>query len=483
MLILNLQIHTGPLHRRLYEELKSSIHSGRINAGARLPSSRNLAVDLGISRNTVLQAYEQLQAEGYVTSLSRAITCVAAQVPNADKFKSSTQKAVVAADLSKSSKRLLQSLQATTTPPIGKGLRYDFRYGRPAIRDFPREVWNRLLAARARAMTPEAFAYASPDGYEPLREALSDYLRRARGLSCDASQILIVNGSQQGFDLAARVLLNPGDGVLVEEPSYPGATLAYEVAGAKLCRLPVDHDGVMTNGLGSLQKDIRIASVAPCHQFPTGVVLSMERRLELLAWASRTKAWIVEDDYISEYRYEGRPLEAMQALDQDERVIYIGTFSKTIFPSLRLAYLVLPSALVKPFTAMKFATDRFSSVLAQQALTDFIVSGQFERHLRRSSTRNAALRRVLVATLKQSFGDRIEVSGRDAGVHVMVWLNDIAPRKVDGLIARAAKMGVGIYSIAPYFEKLPTRAGLLFGYTALTETEIRQGIRKLAAVL
>jgi GntR family transcriptional regulator / MocR family aminotransferase len=298
MLILNLQIHTGPLHRRLYEELKSSIHSGRLDAGARLPSSRNLAVDLGISRNTVLQAYEQLQAEGYVTSHSRAITCVAEQVPNAGKFKSSTQKAVVAADLSKSSKRLLQSLQATATPPIGKGLRYDFRYGRPAIRDFPREVWNRLLAARARAMTPEAFAYASPEGYEPLREALSDYLRRARGLSCDASQILIVNGSQQGFDLAARVLLNPGDGVLVEEPSYPGATLAYEVAGAKLCRLPVDHDGVMTNGLGSLQKDIRIASVAPCHQFPTGVVLSMERRLELLAWASRTKAWIVEDDYM-----------------------------------------------------------------------------------------------------------------------------------------------------------------------------------------
>jgi GntR family transcriptional regulator / MocR family aminotransferase len=482
MLILNLQIHTGPLHRRLYEELKSSIHSGRLDAGARLPSSRNLAVDLGISRNTVLQAYEQLQAEGYVTSFSRAITCVAAQVPNAGKFKSSTQKADVAEDLSKSSKRLLQSLQATTTS-IGKSLRYDFRYGRPAIRDFPREVWNRLLAARARAMTPEAFSYASPAGYEPLREALSDYLRRARGLACDPSQILIINGSQQGFDLAARVLLNPGDGVLVEEPSYPGATLAYEVAGAKLCRLPVDHDGVMTNGLGSIQKDIRIASVAPCHQFPTGVVLSMERRLELLAWAARNKAWIVDDDYISEYRYEGRPLEAMQALDQDGRVIYIGTFSKTIFPSLRVAYLVLPPALVKPFTAMKFATDRFSNVLAQQALTDFMTSGQFERHLRRSSTRNAARRRVLVDSLNQAFGNRIEVSGREAGVHVMVWLHDISPMNIDELTSRAANIGVGIYSVAPYFEKLPKRAGLLFGYTAMTETEIRHGIRKLATVL
>ena len=482
MLLLNLSAHDGPLHRRLYEELKAAIHAGRLTAGARVPSSRSLAGDLQLSRNTVMVAYEQLAAEGYLVSQSRAATTVAprvappfarvvAHVPEQEPLR-----------LSLSVERLLRARGSAGAPTEGK-LRYDFRYGKPAIRDFPREVWHRLLAARSRRLPLDAYAYAAPAGYLPLREALSDYLRRARGMVCEPSQIVIVNGSQQGFDLAARVLLNPGEAAVVEEPFYPGSADPLITAGARLLRVPVDAQGLDVAQLPSVDAGVRLISVAPCHQFPAGVVMSLDRRVALLDWATRAQAWVIEDDYISEYRYEGRPLEALQALDRAGRVIYVGTFSKTVFPALRLAYLVLPHALVEPFLAMKLATDRFSSILAQQALTDFITGGQFERHLRRSTARNAARRRVLVEALVQHFGTRIDISGRDAGVHVLVWLNDVAANDVDALIGRAAAVGVGIYSIAPYFANRPARAGLLFGYTSLTESEIRAGVRKLAAVL
>ena len=211
--------------------------------------------------------------------------------------------------------------------------------------------------------------------------------------------------------------------------------------------------------------------------------MPLERRLALLDWAGRTDAWIVEDDYVSEFRYEGSPLEALQALDRNGRVLYIGTFSKTLFPALRLAYLVLPRALVRPFLAAKWAADRFSPMLAQEALADFIASGQFERYLRRAGSRNAARRRALVTALQQHFGARVEIAGENTGVHLMVWLNDVRPRDLDPLIARAARAGVGIYSIAPYFARPQHRAGLLFGYASLSEAEIRAGIRLLAEIL
>jgi GntR family transcriptional regulator/MocR family aminotransferase len=209
--------------------------------------------------------------------------------------------------------------------------------------------------------------------------------------------------------------------------------------------------------------------------------MPLERRLALLDWASRTDAWIVEDDYISEFRYEGSPLEALQALDRNGRVIYIGTFSKILFPALRLAYLVLPRSLVRPFLAAKWVSDRFSTLLPQEALADFIASGQFERYLRRAGSRNAARRRALIEALREHFGERIEVAGENTGVHLLVWLNHVGPRDVESIIARAARAGVGLYPITPYYSHLPRRAGLLFGYASLTEAEIRAGIRRLAA--
>ena len=211
--------------------------------------------------------------------------------------------------------------------------------------------------------------------------------------------------------------------------------------------------------------------------------MPLERRLALLQWASRVGAWVVEDDYVSEFRYEGRPLEALQSLDRDERAIYLGSFSKTLFPALRVGYLVLPRALVRPFLAAKWAADRFSAPLYQEALAELITSGQFERYLRRAGARNAGRRRALISALRESFGGRVEVAGENTGVHLVVWLNDVRPRDLDALIARAARAGVGIYSVAPYYAAPPRRAGLLFGYAALTEGEIRAGVRRLAGLL
>jgi GntR family transcriptional regulator/MocR family aminotransferase len=472
----------GPLYRRVYHALKSNIHAGRLAPASRLPSTRSLAADLGVSRNTVMLAYEQLLAEGYIVSRRRSATAVAAAVPARPAPAPHGPVEEIPAQISAYARRLTRD---PAMPPAASyasrpGLRYDFRYGRPAIDEFPRGIWRRLLAARARRAGRESFGYASPAGYAPLREALAEYLNRARGLSCHADQIVVVNGSQQGIELATRVLLDPGDAAVIEEPHYPGATLSFAAAGARLVRIECDASGLDTARLAGVQA--RLAYVTPCHQFPTGVIMTLERRLALLDWAARAAAWIIEDDYISEFRYEGNPLEALQALDRHGRVIYAGTFSKTLFPALRVAYLVLPRPLVRPFMAAKWIGDRFSATLAQEALADFIASGQFERYLRRAGARNAARRRALTESLRAHLGDRVEIAGENTGVHLLVWLNNVRIREVDALIARAAQAGVGLYSIRPYYARPPRRAGLLFGYASLTEADIAAGIRRFAAL-
>jgi GntR family transcriptional regulator/MocR family aminotransferase len=477
MLLLDLRKTDGPLYRRVYHALKASIREGRLAPDARLPSTRELAADLRVSRNTVLLAYEQLLAEGYVVSRNRATASVASTLPMSGVPESARSKPRNLPPVSAYARRLTTLLG---TPLARSGLRYDFRYGEPSVDEFPREIWRRLLATRMRRPARDGLGYADPAGHMPLREALAEYLKRARGVVCEADQIVITSGSQQGFDLAARVLLDPGDVAAVEEPHYPGVTIPFEAAGARLAYVPVDGEGLQTR---RLPVRARVVYVTPCHQFPTGIIMPLERRLALLAWAARAGSWVIEDDYVSEFRYEGSPLEALQALDHDGRVVYTGTFSKTLFPALRLAYLVLPRALVRPFLAAKWAADRFSPMLAQEALADFIASGQFERYLRRAGARNASRRRTLIAALRQHFGARVEIAGENTGVHLMVWLNEVRPRDVDPLIARAARAGVGIYSIAPYFARPQQRAGLLFGYASLSEAEIRAGVRVLSELI
>jgi len=479
MLLLDLRKTDGPLYRRVYHALKSTIREGRLAPDARLPSTRELAADLRVSRNTVVLAYEQLLAEGYLVGRNRATASVASTLPTSARPASSRSKENPP-PVSAYARRLTALLGTPSTRSSRAGLRYDFRYGEPSIDEFPREIWRRLLAARARRPARDAFGYEDPAGYPPLREALAEYLKRARGVLCEADQIVITSGSQQGFDLAARVLLDPGDVAVVEEPHYPGVTIPFEAGGARLAHTPVDGEGLQTQRLPSRAQ---VAYVTPCHQFPTGVIMPLERRLALLAWAARADSWVIEDDYVSEFRYEGHPLEALQSLDRDGRVIYVGTFSKTLFPALRVGYVVLPRPLVPSFVAAKWASDRFSATLAQEALTDFIATGQFERYLRRAGNRNAAKRRVLIGALRLHFGDRVEIAGENTGVHLVVWLNDVRPRDLAAVIGRARAAGVGLYSVAPFYTSPPPRAGLLFGYASLTETEIRAGIRRFREVV
>src|SRR6266481_716843 len=436
-MLLNLEKAGGPLYRRVYLALKAKIRAGGLGPATKVPSTRALARDLGVSRNTVILAYEQLAAEGYLVSRHRGATSVA-------------------------------------------GLARPRPVPAPARPTAERPV---AVSAYARRASSDALGYDSPAGHGPLRAALSEYLGRARGVVSDPERIVVVNGTQQALDLIARVLLDPGDGAVVEEPHYPGATIPFEAVGARLLHVPVDASGLDPAKLPPAAERPRLAYVTPCHQFPSGVIMPLERRLALLQWASRVGAWVVEDDYVSEFRYEGRPLEALQSLDRDERAIYLGSFSKTLFPALRVGYLVLPRALVRSFLAAKWVADRFSAPLYQEALAELITSGQFERYLRRAGARNAGRRRALIAALGERFGGRVEVAGENTGVHLVVWLNDVPPRELGALIGRAARAGVGIYPVAPYYAEPPRRAGLLFGYAALTEGEIHAGVRRLAELL
>ncbi|MDI1338469.1 PLP-dependent aminotransferase family protein [Polaromonas sp.] len=484
-MLLALKSSAAPLNRRVYQALKSGIREGRFGPGSRLPSTRALAADLGVSRNTVTLAYEQLAAEGYVASKDRSSTTVLGIEQPRTLVQPVAGYASQPVQLSAYARRLMQDKIAPPAAAFGRrpGVRYDFRYGSAALDEFPNEIWRRLLSVHARQASRDTLGYGFPAGHLPLRVALADYLQRARGLHCDADQIIIVNGAQQAIDLAARVLLDPGDAVVVEEPHYPGATKTFAAMGARLLRLATDAQGLDTAQLPPAGAGARLAYVTPCHQFPSGTILPLERRLALLDWAARTGAWVLEDDYVSEFRYEGKPLEPLQALDRLGRVIHVGTFSKTLFPSLRLGYLVLPRSLVQHFIAAKWVTDRFSMLLPQMALADFISSGQFEKYLRRAGARNAARREALVEALSQHFGDRADIAGGKTGVHLLVWFKDVPPADMDAFIARAAQAGVGLYSIAPYFAEPLTRCGLLFGYASLSVSEIRTGIRKLAELV
>ncbi len=286
-----------------------------------------------------------------------------------------------------------------------------------------------------------------------------------------------MSGSQQALDLIARVLTERGDRVAIEDPSYQGTREVLRAAGGRLLPVAVDRDGLNP---AKLPSSARIVFVTPSHQFPTGAILPLARRVALLEWARRRNAVIVEDDYDGEFRYEGQPLESLQGLDREGRVIYIGTFSRTIFSALRIGYLIAPKRLIPAFTAAKWLCDRHTATLEQETLAEFISSGMYERYLRRVRCRNAARRKVLLDSLRSHLGDRVEVTGDGAGAHVVLWPR--RPIAEEFLIGGAASRGVGVYGISPYFVKQPIRTGIMLGYSRMTETEIREGIRRLSEV-
>ena len=343
---------------------------------------------------------------------------------------------------------------------------------------FPFEMWRRILLRHARKAPVRELDYGAAAGSSALREAISVHLGRSRAVMCDPSQVIVVNGSQQALDLVARVLIERGDPVAIENPQYQGLREVLRAAGARLQPVPVDRDGVNP---ARLPESARIAFVTPSHQFPTGAILPLSRRLALLAWARSTAAVVVEDDYDGEFRYEGQPLESLQGLDREGRVIYVGTFSRTVFSALRIGYLVAPKSLVPAFASAKWLCDRHTATLEQETLAEFITTGMYERHLRRVRRRNAARRRVLLDAIDKYLGDRVTVTGAGAGAHVALWPGKRLSE--DAVIQRAALRGVGIYGISRYFLGRPTNTGFMLGYSRMNLEEIREGIRRLSETL
>lgn len=472
-----------PLHRQLYEELRRAILTGRLLPKQRLPSTRELAKSLGVSRTTVTLGYEQLLSEGYLETIIGSGTFVCAQIP--DDLLHSTpveegEKAVhLPISLSQYGEKLAQtdlSLQAEPQAEIS------FRYGRPACDRFPLELWRKLLARYCRTEYQWLDYALDPLGYQPLREAIALYLTRSRAVQCDPEQILLTNGTQQALYLISRLLLNAGDAIAIEDPGYLSARRIFYSQGANILPIPVDESGLMVAKLMTIDdKPIKLVYVTPSHQFPTGAILSLPRRLELLAWAQHTGALIVEDDYDSEYRYGERPIPALQGLATTDSVLYIGTFSKVLFPSLRIGYLVLPKSLVSIFARAKWLSDRQLPSLEQRVLADFIAEGHLERHLRQMRSHYNQLRQALVEALKYHFGDRATILGENAGIHLMVRLHFNLPD--DEILQRAADVGVGLLSGQSHYFSISEPGQFIFGYAELTETQIQEGIRRLAMAL
>ena len=464
----------GPISRQVYLGLRNAIVQGAFRPGDRLPATRDLAEQLEVSRTVVLLAYDQLLSEGFIEGRAGSGTY-------ASRIFSENRKAVPDSARLRLSRFGCSAAAAASTVDFPRrqptNPRFDFAYRRSGVDEFPFEVWRRILLRRARKATVRHFDYGPAAGSLALREAIAIHLRRSRAALCDSSQVIIVNGSQQALDLAARVLMERRDRVVVEDPQYQGAREVFRAAGAYLHPVPVDRDGLNP---AKLPRSARIAFVTPSHQFPTGAILPLPRRLALLEWAKKANAVVIEDDYDGEFRYEGQAVESMQGLDTEGRVIYLGTFSRTIFPALRIGYLIAPKSLVSAFTSGKWLCDRHTATLEQETLAEFISSGAYERHLRRTRRANAVRRTALLEAIHKHLRG-MEVTGDSSGTHVVLWPG--CKSSEEDLIALAASHEVGVYGLAKYFLKTPTRPGLMLGYSGMTEVQIWEGIRRLATAL
>jgi GntR family transcriptional regulator/MocR family aminotransferase len=477
----------APLYRQIYELIRQAILSGKFTRGGRLPATRLLAAQLGVARMTVVNAYEQLLIEGYLEGKTGAGTYVAAALPEEmlqiARDGSSHRKTSPASQSHILSRRgkWLAAKTLTELRVQGNGNKFAFQIGLPAVDEFPFHVWSRLAARRLRHPPRELLSYGDPAGYRPLRASIAAHLQSTRGVQCDVDQVIIVAGSQQALDLTTRVLLNPGDVVWVEDPCYPGARNALLAAGAQVVPVPVDSDGFDIAAGLKRHRTARLVYVTPSHQYPLGVTMSLSRRLALLEWARQSGTLIVEDDYNSEFRYSGRPLASLQGLDKNGGVIYVGTFSKTTFPSLRLGCMVVPRDLTDVFMAARALIDRHSPSIDQAILTDFIEEGHFARHIRRMRSLYAERQALLVAAAASELAGLLEVKPAAAGMHLIGWL----PKGVSDKAAseQAACYQVEAAPLSAYSSKPLERGGLTLGYTAVNPKQIKDGARRLARAL
>ena len=525
----------APLQEQIYAGLRSAILDGRLLPGRRLPASRALAADLGVSRNTVKGAYLRLTGEGYVRGRTGSGTYVVPEVPEA----LLRPDAGLPADLPVSSgtgggfgggdpegapargegggsgaqaegerpgrsvsSRGARLMGIPAKVSVGAGSPQPFRPGMPAVDAFPWRVWSRITARRWRRPPRRWLVYGDPAGYRPLREAIADHLRSARAVNCSWERVVVVSGSQQALDLCAKVLLDPGDEAWVEEPGYPGAKGAFSGAGAKLAPVPVDGEGLDVAAGERLAPGARLAFVSPSHQYPTGATMGLSRRLALLDWAERRGSWVVEDDYDGEYRYAGAPLPALQGLDEgfgeagagrgpsSGRVVYVGTFSKVLYPALRLGFLVAPPDLVEAFVVAKEFADRQAPTMEQAVLADFVSEDHLATHLRRTRALHARRGEALASAIRARMGGLLEAEPPAAGLHLLARLargggcwegSEGSPLHDDRRASEAAlRSGVEALPLSAFHAGPPARpGGLVLGYAGFAEDEIFRAVERL----
>ncbi len=461
-----------PLFRQIYGAIRERILLGRLGPGVRLPASRHLAGDLGVARTTIVLAYEQLLAEGFLQGRGSAGTFVSTlTLPRRPPRRSAPTETLPTVER-----------KATQAVPDGAVLPRPFRIGEPALDLFPTHVWARLYARRARTSSGAFLGYGAGAGYWPLRRAIAEYSAASRGVRAAAEQVVLVRGAQQAVDVIARVLLEKGDKVWCEDPGYPLVRRLFELAGSVAVPIPVDRDGMMVDRGVARAPDARLAYVAPSHQFPVGCVMSLERRLALLAWAARAKAWIIEDDYDSEFRYPGPAIASLQGLDRADRVIYVGTFSKTVFPALRLGYLIVPPHLVDRFARTRLAVDHLAPTLEQAALADFIEEGHFTRHLRRMRSAYSERQSALLTAAERECGDMMTIEPADAGMHAIGWLS-MRGADDQAISERALALGIEAPALSSYCAGIKLPPALLLGFAAIRPRTMAPALRKLRSVL
>lgn len=475
------------LQNQIFDQIRSMILNGQLKGDDPLPTTRELSHQLGVSRNTAVLAYERLIAEGYIRTKPYVGTFVASDLPDTAFLSAVAPAANFAFDPEHGNDAVAPVIALRThrlADPDRRRLAADFWVGRPDTRTFPMKAWSQHIKARLKSASPRLTSYNDPAGLLELRQAIAKHLAPARGVIVDPEQIVIVGGCQDGFNLVGRLLVSPGSTAVVESPCYQGAAFVLESLGAKLHPVPIDRDGLDVTQLPHTRG--ALAYVTPSHQYPIGVTMSLQRRIELLSWATQYDAYIMEDDYDSDFRFVGSPLTALKGLDRNERVIYLGTFSKCMGPGLRLGYVVAPRRLVDSLKRMKTLMNNGQGWLEQAAMADFMASGEFGRHLRRIRQLYRERRDALLGALARHFG-HCEIYGEQAGMH-LVWklpegFPDAAEVEAKGLAA-----GVGVCSLAT---GSALRFGdgdggdrlLMLGFVALTEKEIEDGIARLAGAL
>ncbi|WP_309646638.1 PLP-dependent aminotransferase family protein [Phenylobacterium sp.] len=466
-----------PVVRRLYDQVRGAILSGALKPGGRLPSSRDFSTRLGVARASVVAAYDLLLAEGYAEGRAGSGTYVSADLSGMLDVKPQTPAPSARPPRIPARARVMDEL-TFPTPQAEPRL---FTTGRTLLDARALDAWSASTRRALRTLGPVHFGYSDAAGEAPLRAAIADYLRAARGVICTPDQVIVTSGAQHAVDIAVRLLLHRGDSVWMEDPGYPATLHALTVAGVAIHHVPVDRSGLVVARGVAVAPEARVAFVTPSHQYPLGVTLSMARRLELLAWAREAGAWIVEDDYASEFRYAGPPLASLQGLDGGERVIYVGTLNKALFPGLRMGYAVVPKALATAFANARQVIDRQPPTLTQAIVLDFMREGQFAAHIRRRRLTDKGQRDALASALTDQLSHLLEVDVPDQGMHLIAYLKD--GRSDLEVEAAAAEAGLYVRAISRLYRQVAPRQGLMLGFSGFPARLMAGGVARLAKVL